>query len=107
VLQDAGYLNTNGEPWGKSADGCVVMRLLYRNGVWPTSAKNAVLKKRDEKEVKAQAFVKAVVTPAAPATAAAPTAAAAAGAAGASSESGEELGEIGELEEVLGAVVEM
>ena len=24
VLQDAGYRNTNEEPWGKSADGCVV-----------------------------------------------------------------------------------
>ena len=24
VLQDAGYRNTNDEPWGNSADGCVV-----------------------------------------------------------------------------------
>ena len=24
MLQDAGYRNTNEEPWGKSADGCVV-----------------------------------------------------------------------------------
>ena len=82
-----GYTNSKGDNWSKSCDGCVVrgsqstsaarphaarpgasraqvMRLLFRNGIWPQSDKSAVVKKREEKEGGRAKFVEKTVPPA-------------------------------------------